>query len=411
MAEPTVSEDHAGLAPLSPFASAPAALRTPPGTANASVQGEDVTDREPEETKPPRRRESVFKRRWTRRDTDDPYHRRESYLDIPSDKFDRMRRRSSTVNLELVAQLIEKDELEIDSQGVAELRDGWFDAIFLKAPRLDRESLLKHARSTLPAAFEKTSPLSIRDFLPKQRRQLKSVLLKTTTTNAGIQLLKAFLGFFVAYILCLVPRVRYWMGRYSYIMVVSTIVNHPARPFGAQLDGTVSTILGTVAGLGWGVLGLLLAYSSLAARAGFAGILVLFFSIFLAGAAFIRSYFPRLFHFSISAGIAMCYTCLAEVDGQEINWPKLFSYGVPWVLGQAICLVINIVFFPEAGSRRLAESLSECFSIMQVGFPRFALKEKIRAGAESAVLTLFRMLSTSRGLVIDTCRDSLRGRL
>ncbi|KAL2755935.1 hypothetical protein ACRALDRAFT_2105296 [Sodiomyces alcalophilus JCM 7366] len=276
-----------------------------------------------------------------------------------------MRRRSSIVDMELVAQLLEKDELEIDTHGVSELRDGWFDAIFLKAPRLDRESLLKRARSTLPAAFDKTSPLSVRDFLPKQRRQLKSVILKTTTTSAGIRLLKAFMAFFIAYALCLTPHVRHWLGRYSHIMVISTIVNHPARPFGAQLDGAVSTILGTVAGLGWGVLGLLLAYSSLAARAGFAGILVLFFSIFLAGAAFIRSYFPRLFHFSISAGIAMCYTCLAEVDGQEINWPKLFSYGVPWVLGQAVCLAVNILFFPDAGSRRLAESVSECFAIMQ----------------------------------------------
>ncbi|ROT34848.1 hypothetical protein SODALDRAFT_317301 [Sodiomyces alkalinus F11] len=348
MTESADSEGRAGLSRLSPLASGPAALRAPP---------QDTTRR---------RRDSVFRRNWVRRNTAaDPYGKRESYLDIPSDKVDRMRRRSSTVDMDLVAQLLEKDELEIDSHGVTELRDGWFDAVFLNAPRLDKESLLKHARSTLPAAFDKTPPLSIRHFFPKQRRQLKSVFFKVTTTNAGIRLLKAFLGFFAAYILCLVPQVRQWLGRYSYIMVISTIINHPARPFGAQLDGTVSTILGTVAGLGWGVLGLLLAYSSLAARAGFAGILVLFFSILLAGAAFLRSYFSRFFHFSISAGIAMCYTCLAEVDGQEINWAKLFSYGVPWVLGQAICLVVNVLFFPDAGSRRLAESLSECFAIMQ----------------------------------------------
>lgn len=149
------------------------------------------------------------------------------------------------------------------------------------------------------------------------------------------------------------------------MMPVSAIINHAGRPLGAQLDGTVWTILGTISGLGWGALGLLLSSSTLAARLGHGGILAVFFLIFMATMAFLRSYFTRFYQFSMCAGIAMCYTLLAEVSPDQIEWLKFWSYGVPWVLGQAICLAVNL-FFVDAGARPLAEILHRSLGHMQV---------------------------------------------
>lgn len=320
------------------------------------------------------RRETSFQK-WTKRQTAKVQEagvrkrnlarNRDSSLHVGFGDDETQRRRNSVVDLEMVTQLLKEDQLDTDTHGVSEVRDGWFDAIFLEARPLDYASLMWNAKSTLPAAFDKTPPLSIRHFFPKQRRQLESLFWRVTTTRSGIRLIRAFLAFFIAYVLCLVPQIREWLGRYSYIMVISTIINHPARPFGAQLDGTVFTILGTVAGLGWGVLGLLLSYSTLSARLGYGGILALFFLAFMATVAFLRSYFARFYQFAMCAGIAMCYTLLADVDSDGIDWPKFFSFGVPWVLGQAVSFVVNLLFF-DGGARPLAEALHRSFLLMQV---------------------------------------------
>lgn len=136
---------------------------------------------------------------------------------------------SPGVNHDHLQNLLQDLNVGLESYGVEELRDGFFDAMFFKPVKIDHEGLLKDAEDTLPAAFRKTNPLSLRNFLPNQWHEIQSVLRAVGTTRSGIKLAKSFSAFFVAYILCLVPAIRDWLGRYSYIMVVSTIINHPGR--------------------------------------------------------------------------------------------------------------------------------------------------------------------------------------
>lgn len=68
----------------------------------------------------------------------------------------------------------------------------------------------------------------------------------------------------------------------------------------------------------------------------------------------------------ICAGIAVCYTCLADVSGEGVSWSKLLHYGVPWALGQAIALIPCVVVAPDAGARPLAVALHNAFSVMVV---------------------------------------------
>lgn len=275
-------------------------------------------------------------------------------------------RRSSAVSIALIDQMFSEDRIDTDTYGVSELRDGFFDAMFVKTASLPSEKLAEHSKATLPAAFDKHSPLSPKHFVPTQWRLAKSLIRRVTATRAGIRLFRSFIAFFAAYVLCLVPSVRDWLGRYSYIMVVSVIINHPARAFGSQLDGAILTSVGTAAGLGWAVVGLLLSTSTLAASAGYGGILALFLAVFMAFIAYIRSFFIRSYQAVLCAGIAITFTTLAETDSQEVQWAKLLSFAVPWFLGQAIALAVNCLIFPDAGSRRLATTLHESFDTMQV---------------------------------------------
>ena len=260
--------------------------------------------------------------------------------------------RLSTSHLQL-EHLLQAVDVDLNRYGLEESRDGFFDASFNRPVKPNHEDLMKKAAETLPDAFRKKNhPLSLRRFIPQQVREANAFFRKTSSSRAGIRLLKTFLGFFITYIICLIPASRDWLGRYNYIMVVSAIFNHPGRAIGSQLDGAVLTILGTVAGLGWGSLALYVSTSTATAQSGYGGVLATFLVVFAATIGWLRCVFIRLFQAVICAGIAIVYICLADTS-ESVGWKKVFDYGIPWVLGQAVCLIVAVLVFPDAGSRSL----------------------------------------------------------
>ena len=285
----------------------------------------------------------------------------------PLRRVDTVSREASTINLALIAQLLTENTLDTETYGIIESRDGFFDAFFLQPPTVEYSDLIKTIEPTLPDVFRSKDFFSVRRILMRQWEGLNAVVAEVFTTRSGLLVLKSFLAFYIAYVLCLVPTVRNWLGRYNYMMVVSTIVNHPGRTVGSQIDGAVLTTLGTAAGLGWGAVGLILSTSTVDARNGFAGVLALFFALFMAFIAFMRSYFIRLYQLVLCGGMAIVYTCLAEVDGHQVEWKKIYDYAIPWMLGQAIALAVCVVVYPDAGARPLAEVFHRAFGVMLVG--------------------------------------------
>lgn len=274
----------------------------------------------------------------------------------------------------------QEDDVTKTTYGVTEMRDGFFDAVFFPPEEFDADELLRRAEATLPYAFRKKDPLSVTNFLPKQWHEVKSVARRVTTTRAGIKLLKSFLAFFVTYVLCLVPRIQSWLGRYSYVMVVSAIINHPGRTLGAQVDGAIATTLGTATGLGWGAFGLWLSTVTATARLDYGAILAAFLFIYIFAIACIRSYYIRTYQLVLCAGISISYTCLAEVAGSSVSWSKLLDYGVPWVVGQAVALTICATIAPDAGARPLAVALHQAFGVMLVSLEKIISSERRISG-------------------------------
>ncbi|KAI0503420.1 hypothetical protein F5B22DRAFT_629091 [Xylaria bambusicola] len=284
------------------------------------------------------------------------------------------------------------------THGISERRDGFFDAIFLPPDDVDSQILLDRAEATLPLAFAKKDPLSLKHFFPRQFNAAWNVIHRVVTTRSGIKLLKSFLGFFITYILCLIPTVRAQFGRYAYIMVISAVLNHPGRTVGSQIDGALMTILGTATGLGWGSFGLWLSTVTATAQVGFGGILALFLFIHIFIIACLRSYYIRTYQFVICAGIATSYTCLAEISRTEVSWFKLLSYGIPWLIGQGVSLAVCSIVVPDAGSRPLAVGLHQVFSILVDGIPPVNDPVKIQRRLAQAFVN---MSQTYRDIAID----------
>ncbi|KAF5634337.1 BRE4-like protein [Fusarium sp. NRRL 25303] len=275
------------------------------------------------------------------------------------------RRSPSVMSIMQIDQIISDDRMNMDTYGVAEMRDGFFDALFLKPDPIDPDEVVERSKAALPKEFEKSHPLSAKHFLPRQLHEFKSVIRKVATTRAGIQLLKSFLAFFIAYILCLIRPIHDLLGYNDYIMVVSTIINHPGRNLGSQVDGTVGTIIGTAAGLAWGYVAILISESTNDALKVYGWILIVVSAVFFAGIALIRSIFIRLYQTVLCAGIALAFTTLGLTDGDAFTWHKPLQYGIPWLLGQAIALAVNCLVFPDAGNRLLAVAFHRSFNTMQ----------------------------------------------
>lgn len=272
-------------------------------------------------------------------------------------------RASSAINLALIEELLQESTAGASTYGVEESRDSFFDAFFLKPPKIDYCELMKDIESVLPEHMQPKNFFSIKRYVRGQWEGLRASATDAFKTRSGILTMKSFLAFYIAYILCLIPAVTDWMGRYAYVMAVSAIVNHPGRTIGAQIDGAVLTTVGTAAGLAWGSIGL-----ALSALSGWLYNLTLavFLGTFMAFVAYLRSYFIRLYQLVVCAGMAISYTCLAEVDGDVVKWNKIWQYALPWVLGQAIALLVCLCIFPDAGTLPVAEVFHRTFSAMDV---------------------------------------------
>lgn len=247
-------------------------------------------------------------------------------------------------------RLLQHIDVEIDTYGLEELRDGFFDASFYRPVQEKRPEMTRENPDPVPDSFHASRSLSFGQFL---RHGVAEFVEQATTSRAGIRLLKSFLGFYTAYLICLTSACRDWLGRYNYIMVISALVNHPGRPVGSQIDGALMTIFGTVMGLGWGSLALYVSTSTATAKSGYGGVLASFLICFTAVFGWFRCVFTRFYQAVLCAGIAICYTCLADTS-ESVGWRKVFEYGIPWVLGQASSLAISILVFPDIGSRSIS---------------------------------------------------------
>ena len=252
-----------------------------------------------------------------------------------------------------IEHLLKTIEADLNNYGVLELRDGFFGASFFK-PLSKNHNDEKSASISSGTSSSQPSLFSLaRSLVSQQVKETRDSAHLIATSRAGIKLLKSFLGVFVCYIICLIPASRDWLGRYNYIIAVSAIINHPGRKVGSQIDGALLTILGTVAGLGWGSLALYVSTSDETARKGYGGVLAVFLIIFTMIIGWLRCVFIRFYQALISAGLAIFYMCLADTS-QSVTWLKVFDYGIPFVLGQAICLLVATLALPDVGCRSLA---------------------------------------------------------
>ena len=252
----------------------------------------------------------------------------------------------STVNLQHLLEKLELDQY--DTYGVEDHRDGFFDASFFRPSQTAPNS----EATTIPQSYIQ-HPYFPR-VIHSLASDLKDFLQTAFWTHQGVNVAKSLLAYLICYYLCLIPTVQKWLGSYSYFATISVLLNHSGRTFGAQLDGLVLCILGASVGMGWGCMALELSDRIGSLKGRREGLLEVFLIIFAAVIGLLRSTLVRLYQALMSAGLAVFFMCLVD-SGQE-NWDKkkVREFAVPFLVGQAVCLAVNIIVCPGAGGREVA---------------------------------------------------------
>ncbi|KAF8422071.1 Fusaric acid resistance protein-like-domain-containing protein [Tirmania nivea] len=240
---------------------------------------------------------------------------------------------------------------QYDTYGVEEHRDGFFDASFFRplqtAPN-PNVTITPQSYNQRPY-FSQVIHTLVSDF--------KDFLLTAFWTHQGVNVAKSLLAYLICYYLCLIPTVQKWLGNYSYFATISVLLNHSGRTFGAQLDGLVLCILGASVGMGWGCMALELSDRIGPFKDRREGLLEAILIIFAAVMALLRSTLVRLYQALMSAGLAVFFMCLVDSNQEHWDKKKVREFAVPFLVGQAVCLAVNVIVFPGAGGREVTVAL------------------------------------------------------
>lgn len=257
----------------------------------------------------------------------------------------------------------QNNEPERETFGVEELRNGFFDAVFVPRTLIERLAY----NSVKAAADETVEDLSesekIVNRIVKPVRGFVHFLLHTRMFTIP-PFMKAFIAYMLCYILCLIEVVGQWLGKYRYFMCLAATLHHAGHSSGSQIEITVQTIMGGVLGLGWGALAVYISSSTTVANNGYGGILSAFTLVTVAFTAWFRANFSRIYHGMIAFSYIFILTTLFETGVLSHNWRTLWEIGIPFLFGILIVLVVNLVLFPDFGHKSIlvafSNLLAEC---------------------------------------------------
>ncbi|KAL6948497.1 hypothetical protein ACO0QE_000963 [Hanseniaspora vineae] len=290
----------------------------------------------------------------------------------------------------------------LDDYELEELRDGFFDPVFPKhtpirpiidenfaetskgssAERADEEekntaeSSSNGAESTvdsLPIFHASAGPPShltfskvFSTFAPRKIDVHKALQKKK-------KILKFFIAYFIAMVLSVIPRTRAWFGsdRYIWFLPLATLIHHPSRTVGVQVEIAVWAILGGSLSIAWSALALYIATCNNAALRGYGGILWLSMTLAIILSVWLGSLFRRLVYFSTAFNTGILFTHTVsfinafpqvahfQIDNSIRNWKIMWDFGMSYLFGILISTVVSCIVFPDFGNKIITDTFAE----------------------------------------------------
>ncbi|SMN21350.1 similar to Saccharomyces cerevisiae YDL231C BRE4 Zinc finger protein containing five transmembrane domains [Maudiozyma saulgeensis] len=259
----------------------------------------------------------------------------------------------SLSQLKLDDMTTEKDWNKLDDFHLEELRDGFFDATYTRPKRVispeDSVGSAKSNQNLKPSKIINNTPAIVKDIYSKSIQDWK-------------QLLKFFLAYLIAMIICVIHPAGKWIGhKYRYFMPISVILHHPARNVGVQLEMTIESCVGLVFGLGWSSLAWYVSTATGPTASHQGGILFQSLVMALWSAIWVKAYYNRLFYLCQSFGITILFTHTVDLvfDASELKWILFRDFALSYVFGILLSLIISAFIFPTNGNAKMIQTLDD----------------------------------------------------
>jgi hypothetical protein len=188
------------------------------------------------------------------------------------------------------------------------------------------------------------------------------------TGNLWQRMLKNTIASTIAIIIALIPAIIGVYGKATYLAVITTVFGHPGRRFGMMAEALILTILGTLFGAAWSVLGVYL--SSLVYNYNIPAAYTIkgvFLTLAVLCHGFLRSHTPRLFLGVLLMLIVVVVTLTSPAQAVTVGLVTAILYPILTAVG--ILLIVNVTVFPEFSSSFLGittiETLSQTVSTLR----------------------------------------------
>ncbi|CCH61984.1 hypothetical protein TBLA_0G00350 [Henningerozyma blattae CBS 6284] len=174
-------------------------------------------------------------------------------------------------------------------------------------------------------------------------------------------LIKYFMAFFIAFILCIIHPAGRWIGHdFRIFLPLATILHHPARSVGFQLEITIQSLLGGVLACGWSSFAWYISICTNPVAHHQGGILFasLFIALFIV--TWLRAYFQRFMYFTLTAAIGFIYLHTVSLTftkgATSLHWMFFWDFGISYIFGLLVSLLICIAVFPNFGNNEIIDN-------------------------------------------------------
>lgn len=205
-------------------------------------------------------------------------------------------------------------------------------------------------------------------WLQKLGRIAKKVLLPYGLTRTQVyRILKATVATTIAFILILVDPVNDKIGASSNLFPVLTASMHPGRRLGSMIQSFYLGLMGLAIALPYSLFTQFLChkvYESSGSLQNALGLLAFFEIIMLAIVGYVRSASPRLF---LMVFLFFLVVHFAAIPFPNISYGSIaYGFSIPILMAMALCLIVNVVLFPEFGSTYIGTSVTTTLHEIQL---------------------------------------------
>lgn len=182
--------------------------------------------------------------------------------------------------------------------------------------------------------------------------EIKANILKN---NNWQSILKNSIAITITLIIGVIPAVVAVYGRLTYLGAMVAVFAPPGQRFGQMAEGLILVLLGSILGIAWGMLGLLLSSLVLDSNVSAAyGLRATFLAIAVVTHGILRASTPRLFLLVFWLFLMSLVILTSGPAGVSLSLLTELAY--PIVTAVAVVILVNVLIYPSFSNSLLGQS-------------------------------------------------------